>query len=188
MNKTDQNNYKIPAFLRKKSINDINKPKKKRGRPRKTDSRYQGGISTGIPQNGPGTTFSEPNIQQPSLQQPISPTHFNQAPTFNNQQQTYNRPEPSLTNPEPSQNLRKMLFLGTIEHYFEKINVIALTIAHPLRVGDRILIENQEGIFEQMVASMQIEREDIRYAAQGRDIGLKILLPTFLGAKVYKVL
>jgi hypothetical protein len=87
-----------------------------------------------------------------------------------------------------SRGLRKMVYIGQVEQFFEKIDVLAVTVSYPLRVGDRILVETEEGMFEQTVSSMQIEREDVRYADQGSDVGIKVKLPPLVNGKVYKVL
>lgn len=149
MAKIDQNNLKVPAFLRQKSIKD--NLKKTRGRKKRISSVQRSNSDYSIP-----------------IAYPISKT-LNESSDY-------------------SKGIRKMVLIGEIEQYFEKINVIAVTINYPLRVGDRILIETEDGMYEQTLSSMQIDREDIRYANQGSDIGIKVLLPPLTNGRIYKAL
>ena len=163
-----KSDYKKHKNMKKISKNDIKVPAFLRQQSIKAKlrkpTRQRRRTSIAIPSDPTPTFPSEP---QPQYQNPITNSPIN--------------------TDKPS-DLRKWVQLGNIEHYFEKIDVVAFTTDYPLRVGDRILIENSEGMFEQTVTSMQIEKEDIRYADQGSDVGLKVLLPTFVGAKVFKVL
>jgi translation elongation factor EF-1alpha len=64
--------------------------------------------------------------------------------------------------------------VGHITHFFSKIGVAVVELTAPLAVGDRILIKGPSTDFEQVVASMQIEHENIPKAEAGQAIGLKI--------------
>lgn len=84
--------------------------------------------------------------------------------------------------------LREMRICGKCEGFFDKIDVAVLKLTCSLRKGDRILFETSEGLFEQGVSSMQIDREDVSIAYVGDDIGLKVELHPKVGGLVYKVI
>lgn len=83
---------------------------------------------------------------------------------------------------------REMKTCGICEGYYEKIEVAIVRVTSPLRVGDSIIFEKQDGLFEQEVKSMQIDRRDITLATTGSEIGLKVLQKPTVGSPVYKVL
>lgn len=82
---------------------------------------------------------------------------------------------------------RKMERIGEVEHYFEKINVIAFKLLKPLRIGEHILIESPKGLFEEKLSSMQINKKDVMGARKGDDIGIKIKFQPKAGGAIYKV-
>ena len=83
---------------------------------------------------------------------------------------------------------REMKTCGICEGYYEKIEVAIVRVTSPLRVGDSIIFEKQEGLFEQEIKSMQIDRKDITLATTGSEIGLKVLQKPTVGSQVYKVI
>lgn len=83
---------------------------------------------------------------------------------------------------------RELAKCGTCEGYFEKIKVAILKLTKPLRVGDIILIENNEGLFRQEIKSIQINRKEVRLATTGSEIGIKVALEPKLGGQIYKAL
>ncbi len=67
------------------------------------------------------------------------------------------------------------LKVGTITHFFGKINVGVLDVEdEPLKVGDTIKIVGRGQEFEQEVTSMQVEHDAIEEATPGMSVGLKI--------------
>lgn len=67
------------------------------------------------------------------------------------------------------------LKVGTISHFFDKINVAVLDVEdEPLEVGDTIKITGRGQEFEQEVTSMQVEHNAIQKAEPGASIGIKI--------------
>lgn len=76
--------------------------------------------------------------------------------------------------------------VGTIDHYYDQIGVAVVNVLAPIKVGDKIKIVSGETEFEQEVASMQIDREDIQEAKKGDDVGMKIDQPVKKG-EVFKV-
>lgn len=83
---------------------------------------------------------------------------------------------------------REMKTCGVCEGYYEKIEVAIIRVTNPLRVGDSIIFEKPDGLFEQEIKSMQIDRKDITLATTGSEIGLKVLQKPTVGSPVYKVI
>lgn len=77
--------------------------------------------------------------------------------------------------------------VGKITHYFPKIGVAVVELSGELKNGDRIAIEGKSEPFEQVVASMQIERIDVPSARAGQAIGMKVDKPVKEGDIVYLV-
>lgn len=74
-------------------------------------------------------------------------------------------------------------YLGTIEEYFEKIEVGVLSLQNTLHEGDIIIV----GTRKQLVESLQINRQAVKVAYKGDDIGLKMKEKARVGEKVYVV-
>ena len=79
--------------------------------------------------------------------------------------------------------------VGKIVNYLDKIGVAILDINQgSIKVGDTILIgEEGEGL-EQVVASMQVEHEDVKEVKKGESCGLKVSEKVHKGRNVYKVI
>ena len=78
--------------------------------------------------------------------------------------------------------------IGKITHYYSNIEVAVVELSAPLKVGDNIrVIGGQETDFEQEVASMQIEHEEVKTAKKGDAVGMKIKEKVHEGYKVYKI-
>lgn len=91
--------------------------------------------------------------------------------------------------PKPGNSkIVEMQECGICEGYFDKIEVAIVKLTKPLREGDFIIFEKQDGLFQQQVESMQINRKDVRLAHTGSDIGLKVALKPQVGTPVYKVI
>lgn len=91
--------------------------------------------------------------------------------------------------PKPSNfKVVEMQACGICEGYFDKIEVAIIKLTQPLREGDLIIFEKQDGLFQQPVKSMQINRRDVKLARTGSDIGLKVALKPQVGTPVYKVI
>ena len=77
--------------------------------------------------------------------------------------------------------------IGQITHCFDHINVAALTLTEPLRVGDRIHILGHSTDFEQEVTSLQIEHQSVNEAKPGDDVGMKVIQKVHAHDKVFKL-
>jgi U32 family peptidase len=78
--------------------------------------------------------------------------------------------------------------IGKIAHFFPKISVAVVDLTGPIKVGDKISIENEAGSIEQVVDSMQVEHKNIAEANSGQSIGLKVAGQTKEGAQVFKLI
>lgn len=77
--------------------------------------------------------------------------------------------------------------VGNVIHFYDRIGVAVIEVLAPIKVGDQIKITGHEREFEQEIASMQIEHEDIEKAKKGDNIGLKVDQPVKKGDEVYKL-
>jgi putative protease len=77
--------------------------------------------------------------------------------------------------------------IGQITHYFDHLNVAALTLTEPLRVGDTIHILGHSTDFRQKVTSLQIEHQPVEKANPGDDVGLKVIQKVHAHDKVFKL-
>lgn len=99
-------------------------------------------------------------------------------------------PDPFLMEelPKKQNDFREMLSCGICEGYFDKIEVAIIKVTSPFRIGDSIIFEKQDGLFEQEIKSMQLNRKDITLATTGSEIGLKVYQKPIIGSQVYKVM
>ena len=84
--------------------------------------------------------------------------------------------------------IREMKLCGICEGYFDKIDVAIIKVTSPIRKDDIIIFEKQDGLFEQKVTSMQINRKDVSLATTGSEIGMKVPMKPQVGGSVYKVI
>ena len=80
--------------------------------------------------------------------------------------------------------------VGVVEHYYDKIEVAVIKLdAGGLAVGDKIKVADKEGneLFEQEVASMQVDGKNIKKAKKGDEFGMKVDQKVKEGCEVYKV-
>ncbi|MFA6918168.1 MAG: hypothetical protein WC285_05070 [Candidatus Gracilibacteria bacterium] len=85
-------------------------------------------------------------------------------------------------------SVREMQICGRCEGYFDKIDVAVIQLTSSIRTGNSIIFETNDGLFEQEIISMQINRKDISIAHAGDDIGLKVAIRPKVGGSVYKVI
>jgi len=80
--------------------------------------------------------------------------------------------------------------IGAIEHYYDKIGVAVMKVEKgKIAIGDKIAIYTKSGkkLFEQEIASMQIEGKDVESVKKGDDFGFKVDKKVKQGHEVYKV-
>lgn len=70
---------------------------------------------------------------------------------------------------------KKSKIIGRISHYYEKIHVAVIALSATLSVGDFITYETADGEdYQQVVESMEIDREPVFKAGKGKEVGIKI--------------
>jgi putative protease len=77
--------------------------------------------------------------------------------------------------------------VGTIAHFFNKIGVAVIELTDVLKVGDSIKIVGKNTDFEQVVDSMEMDKQKIETAAAGNLVGLKINQKAKEGSRVFKL-
>ncbi|MFQ5441300.1 MAG: translation elongation factor-like protein [Thermodesulfobacteriota bacterium] len=77
--------------------------------------------------------------------------------------------------------------VGTITHYYTHLNVAAVDLGGPLRVGDTIHVKGHTSDFTQKVDSIQIEHESVEEAGVGVSVGIKLIEHGREHDEVYKV-
>jgi len=75
--------------------------------------------------------------------------------------------------------------VGTVTHFFGKINVAGIQLVEELKVGDTISIEGATSNFEETIESMQIDNNSVPEAKSGDLIGIKVKEKARVGDKVY---
>ncbi len=78
--------------------------------------------------------------------------------------------------------------IGEVIHWFGNINVAGIKLTSELTVGDQVHIRGHTTDFEQTIASMQLDNEDVEEARPGDEIGVKLESRARVGDAVYKVL
>jgi|YNPMSStandDraft_1061717.scaffolds.fasta_scaffold00002_136 translation initiation factor IF-2 len=83
---------------------------------------------------------------------------------------------------------QKEVFLGEVNHYYDKIKVIAMKLLAPLKLGDKIrIVGGEKTDFTQKVDSMEKQHQKLKLAKKGDEIGIKVKEKVREGYKVYKV-
>ena len=86
----------------------------------------------------------------------------------------------------PKAKKSKEKLLGKVDHYFDKINVVAMKLGDSLGVGDTVRIEGGSVAFTQQIASMQIDHEAVQAAKKGDEVGFKVKQKVREGYRVFK--
>jgi len=84
--------------------------------------------------------------------------------------------------------VKRIVPIGTVSDYLERIEVGIIELDGVLKEGDMIQVECLEGMFQQRAESIQINRKQVRVARKGASIGLKLKERPEIGGKVFKVI
>jgi translation elongation factor EF-1alpha len=85
------------------------------------------------------------------------------------------------------QQVRRRIPIGTVEGYYDKIEVVAIKLTGKLSLGDVIEIGDEDDAVRQRVTSMQIDREDVLEADDGDSVGVKLKYKVGEGRTVYRM-
>ena len=64
--------------------------------------------------------------------------------------------------------------VGTVSHYYGKLEVAGIELSSELKVGDTIHILGHTSDFTQIVDSIEIENQTVESAKAGEPIGVKV--------------
>ena len=123
------------------------------------------------------TPFPDPFMMEP--EQPrfrfTSPTP---APAFS---------IPAPVTPRPARPEPVFTPVGVVTHYLDKIKVVIVKLDADVRVGDRLVLNGENGPFKQKLKSMQINRQNVETASPGDDIGIKVSKKAVVGETIYVI-
>ena len=90
----------------------------------------------------------------------------------------------------PAKNVKvKRLLVGEVTHYFDRVSVAAFMLTGaPVALGDKLEFESSRGILPQKIISLQINRQPVKKAVMGDEVGLKVSGPVKEGDQVFKIL
>ncbi len=77
--------------------------------------------------------------------------------------------------------------IGTVEKFFGRISVAAISLSSDLKLNDLIEIGNEDEAIRQRVSSMQINNNDVSIALKGASVGIKVGHAVKEGTPVYRV-
>ena len=77
--------------------------------------------------------------------------------------------------------------VGKITHYYDKIQVAIVELFDDLKVGDNIHIKGHATDFNQQVASIQKDHQNVSSASKGDLIGMKVDQKVKEGDEIYLI-
>lgn len=77
--------------------------------------------------------------------------------------------------------------VGSVEAFFDRLGVVAISLEGELKVGDIIEIGGEDDAIRQRVASMQIDRKDVLEAGPGDSVGIKTKYRVQKGSEVCRI-
>ena len=77
--------------------------------------------------------------------------------------------------------------IGKVSHYFPHVSAMALSLEGDLKVGDKIHVKGKKTDFEQIVGSMQIDREPVEEVKAGQDVGIKADQEVKVGDEIFLI-
>ncbi len=64
--------------------------------------------------------------------------------------------------------------IGKVIHYYGKVKVAVVELHGDLKVGDGIRIEKEGCGFDQIISSMQIDKDSVQSAKKGETVAIKV--------------
>lgn len=77
--------------------------------------------------------------------------------------------------------------IGKVTDFFARPVVAGIHLTDGLQVGDRVHIKGHTTDIEMVVASLQVDNNDVAQAGPGQSIGVKVPLRVRRGDTVFKV-
>lgn len=157
----NEEELKIPAYMRKRSITSHSRQKL---------------LLTALDRKDAGVKPNSSRATAPIKQRVISP------------QPVRTTTSPASTKTALPLTPKKLMQVGEVTHYMNNIDVaIILLNQKGVKKGDILLIEGPDFIATQPVEEMQIDRKPVIKAKKGDHIGLKVQFEAEVGGKVFKL-
>ena len=81
----------------------------------------------------------------------------------------------------------RMEAIGRVGDFFSKVSAAVIHLTAPLRVGETIYIKGHTTDVQQVVESMQVDRQAVQEAQAGQSVGVKVASRCRKHDVVYKV-
>lgn len=201
---TDPETLRVPAFMRKRSLNKrslkpvlltaldrkqagilpegLQKPKVKKS---PTANRATRSIQKKINNYARPKTIEDAMRSVPADLTPVPKKITRKARALKSFTKSFASFEPPIVEPVKIKKSR-VKKVAKITHYYEKIQVGVLQILDAISVGDCIQYETEDGPYEQVVDSMEINRTPVFKATKGDDVGIKLAQKPILGCVVVR--
>ncbi len=75
--------------------------------------------------------------------------------------------------------------VGKVSHWYDQIEVAVIKLEASLKVGDQIKVRRGEEEFDDEVASMQINHEEVKSGKKGDEVAVKLSKKAKEGAEVF---
>ena len=77
--------------------------------------------------------------------------------------------------------------VGEVTHFFDRINVAAIQLIHPLQKGDQVHFLGHGSDFTQDISSIQIEHEAVDMAPKGQEVAVRVVRPVKAHTSVFLI-
>jgi putative protease len=77
--------------------------------------------------------------------------------------------------------------VGEVTHFFDRINVAAIQLSHPLHKGDQVHFLGHGSDFTQEITSIQIEHEAVDLAPKNVEVAVRVIKPVKAHTSVFLI-
>ncbi len=77
--------------------------------------------------------------------------------------------------------------VGEVTHFFDRINVAAIQLSHPLHKGDQVHFLGHGSDFTQEITSIQIEHEAVDLAPKNAEAAVRVIKPVKAHTSVFLI-
>ena len=77
--------------------------------------------------------------------------------------------------------------VGEVTHFFDRINVAAIQLSHPLHKGDQVHFLGHGSDFTQEITSIQIEHEAVDLAPKNTEVAVRVIKPVKAHTSVFLI-
>lgn len=194
MNQKDLENLKIPAFQRKKMLTRkagkrlawtaLDRQKEALSSEQRKVNKYVSPAPRVVSSSQKSNFFTKKNARV-SIGDLMETQDFSDPLDFAAPVSQPKISRSKIVASEPVKASSRYEAIGEVTHFLEKIQVAIVKLSRQLRISDFVAFEEENGLFFQEVASMQINRKDVKTAKKGAEIGMKVIRPPKVGGKMY---